>query len=131
MSEAVVVLGSNVEPEHNLPRALAELRARFRVLREASPRWTDPAGPAGQPRFANAALRLVTERTLDELRIVLRALEADLGRVRGADRYAPRPIDLDVVAWDGEVIDADVGEREYLRQLLAEVGADSEGTPVG
>ena len=31
---------------------------------------------------------------------VLRPIEAEVGRVRGPDRYAPRTIDLDLLAYD-------------------------------
>ena len=48
-------------------------------------------------------------------------LESQLGRVRSADRYAPRPIDLDIIVWNDEIIDEDVHERDFLSRSIQEV----------
>lgn len=121
---AVVVLGSNVDAEANVDAALARLRGLGDVLATAPPRSTAPVGPPGQPRFLNAAVLLATALGREALRAALRDIEAAMGRVRSADRYAPRPIDLDVVAWEGAVVDPDVATRSYLRELLREVAPD-------
>ncbi len=60
-------------------------------------------GPAGQPDFVNTAVLVETALTPAELRERLRQIESELGRVRVANKYAPRPIDLDLVFYD-EVI---------------------------
>ena len=59
-------------------------------------------------------------------------MEAALGRVRGDDRYAPRPIDIDLVAVEGfegevggrRVPDPDIPRRAFLALPLAEVAPD-------
>lgn len=87
------------------------------------------AGPAGQPDFLNAAVLLETSLTPIEIRDRLRQIEADQGRVRGPDRYAPRPIDLDLVLYDDRVIDTppvripdpDLLDRAYLAVTVAEL----------
>ena len=86
------------------------------------------AGPAGQPDFVNAAVLLETELTPEMLRARLRHVEAELGRVR-ADRYAPRPIDLDLVLYDRVVMDTanltlpdpDLLVQPYLAATVAEL----------
>lgn len=86
-------------------------------------------GPAGQPDFVNAAVLVETALTPVELRERLRQIESELGRVRVADKYAPRPIDLDLVLYD-EVIregpqvrlpDPDLLVRPYLAVTVAEL----------
>ena len=110
-TEVIVVLGSNVEPERHLSAAVARLRERADVRRVSSAWATAAVGPAGQPPFLNAAVRLATRHPPEALReLLLRPLEAELGRRRTGDRFAPRTIDLDLVAY-GEARTR-IGERE-------------------
>ena len=98
-------MGSNQEPELHLPQAARMLAERAEVLAASSAWATTPVGPPGQRAFVNAAVLLRTtlppERVKAEL---LRPIEAALGRVRTADRFAPRPIDLDLVAYGEEIL---------------------------
>lgn len=98
---AIVSLGSNVGPARWVPWAQARLRARFDEVR-FSPAYASPAvGPPGQPAFVNLVAGVSTDLPRDALRAVLRHLEALAGRTRGADRFAPRTLDLDVIHLDG------------------------------
>ncbi len=115
----VVGLGSNVEPERHLPEAVRLLAERAEVVAASSAWATAPVGPPGQPPFVNAAVLLRTwlaaERVKPEL---LRPVEAVMGRVRSADRFAPRSIDLDFVASEqGEVrgVGLEVPDPDLLR----------------
>ncbi len=104
MNLAYLSLGSNIDPEINLPRAAALLRAAGR-LRAVSPVFeTAPVG-TGDPRpFLNAAVILETALDATTLkRRVLADVEARLGRVRDPnDRNAPRTIDVDISLWQGD-----------------------------
>jgi 2-amino-4-hydroxy-6-hydroxymethyldihydropteridine diphosphokinase len=104
MHRAVVLLGSNVDRERALPQAVALLAARVRLQALSSVYETDPVGRPEQPPFFNAAA--VVETDLDPAtfrRDVLAPIEAQLGRRRTSDKWAPRTIDLDLVLWDDEV----------------------------
>ncbi len=109
MSEPVRVLiglGSNVEPERHLPRALFELRGSIDVAAVSSVYASDPVGAPGSPRFLNAAVVGTTDRSPEALKAeVLRPIEAALGRRRTADRNAPRTIDLDLLLYGDLVLD--------------------------
>jgi len=95
---AVVLLGSNIEPERNLPEAVRRLRMHCRLLAVSPVYRTAPVGRRDQPAFWNAAVLLETDlppgRFKDE---VLRPIEEALKRRRTSDRNAPRTIDLDLV----------------------------------
>jgi 2-amino-4-hydroxy-6-hydroxymethyldihydropteridine diphosphokinase len=110
-SPVIVLLGSNIAPEINLPRAFRLLAERAVISAVSCVYESAPLDAAGQMIpdqgvFWNAAARIATGLPPAVLkRDVLRPIEARLGRVRTADRFAPRPIDLDVVLYGGLVLD--------------------------
>ena len=54
-----------------------------------------------QPHFLNAALELETDLSPIDLLAELKRLEQALGRDPQAPRWSPRPIDLDILSFDG------------------------------
>ena len=103
--DALLSLGSNVDPERHVPRVLAWLRHRFDVV-AVSPVYRSPAvgGAPGQPEFLNLAVRVRTDLPPRALREVTRRAEDVCGRRRVADRYAPRTMDVDLVLHDAGVL---------------------------
>lgn len=128
----LIAIGSNQDAEVNLPRALQGLAQLGQILAVSMVYQTEPVGPEGQPPYLNAAIALESELDVSAMRSSLRRLEAEQGRVRTGDRYAPRPLDLDISAagqlqhrFDDFVIpDPEVLERGYLAQVLAEVAPE-------
>lgn len=106
VAAVLVSLGSNVDAEANLGRALDLLGQRVRVVAVSRVFRTAPAAGASGPPFLNAAVWIETDLAPADLkRGVLRPIEAALGRVRSEDKNAPRPIDLDIALWDGGVVE--------------------------
>ena len=133
-SRVLVSLGSNIEPEHNIPCAieLLEEDGCFNVL-AVSPIYQSPAvGPAGQTVFHNAAVLVETGLDPLALRTELRRIEAELGRVRTGDKYAPRTIDLDISMIEGQatelegtpIPDPGIAEQVHLAVPLAYVAPE-------
>ena len=101
---AVVALGSNLgDCAGALGSAAAALGRVGREVARSSLYDTAPVGPP-QPRYLNAVMLLETALGPLELLEALLAVERQLGRVRTA-RWAPRTIDLDLVALDDLVVD--------------------------
>lgn len=108
MNQVVVILGSNIEKEWNLPRAIRLLAEQTRVVAVSSVYETAPVGSPGAPLFFNAAVRVETPLDAAALkRTVLADIERKLQRVRTEDKNAPRTIDLDIVLFNDEVFDYD------------------------
>ncbi|HRN50523.1 MAG TPA: 2-amino-4-hydroxy-6-hydroxymethyldihydropteridine diphosphokinase [Anaerolineales bacterium] len=135
---AYIGLGSNIEPAHNLQQAVATLRnaalpGHTRLLAVSSA-WSSPARGTQGPQFLNAAAKLTTQLDPEALKLqVLRPLEAAQGRVRTADRNAPRTLDMDLLVYDGQEIDAEIWQAAHialpLSELLPELAApDSRET---
>ncbi|MDD2927316.1 MAG: 2-amino-4-hydroxy-6-hydroxymethyldihydropteridine diphosphokinase [Candidatus Omnitrophica bacterium] len=75
-----------------------------RVLKKSAFIQTAPVGgPAGQPKFLNAALKIQTDLSPLKLLKALKAIEKELGRKESV-RNAPRTIDLDILLYGDKVI---------------------------
>ena len=121
MNRAVIGVGSNIAPEVNVPRARQRIAERHVIVAESPLMKTSPIGYVDQPDFTNGALLLETPADRQRLRADLKAIETMLGREPGENRYGPRTIDLDIVVWNGEIIDRDLYTRDYLREAVLAV----------
>jgi len=119
-----ISLGSNIEPERNLVRAVEQLRSQMEIQGIATV-WETPADGTSGPNFLNTALAAQTPHHPEELKDrVLRPIEVRLGRVRSADKYAPRTIDLDIVLYDRHLIEPRLWSLAYLALPMAELLPD-------
>ena len=101
---AFVSIGSNLDPEHNLPRAIVRLRQLGRLRGISSVYQNEAIGDRLQPDYLNAAVLLEVDHPPEALRAALRSIEAELGRVRTSDKYAPRTIDLDLSLFSDQIL---------------------------
>jgi 2-amino-4-hydroxy-6-hydroxymethyldihydropteridine diphosphokinase len=134
-SRAFIGIGSNVEPEKNVRRAVQGLAGLGEVSRLSTLYRTRAIGPAA-PDFINGVALLRTNLDRDELAQALADLEASLGRERAAARYAPRVIDLDLLLFLPDAPGSlavpalpptahpDVYERAFVAGPLAEIDPD-------
>jgi len=106
MSGIYIAVGSNIDPEVNVERAL-RLLGRFLVVKRLSTFFrTAPLDRPEQPAFCNGVIEIDTLLAPRDLKYTaLRAIEAELGRVRSQDKHAPRPIDLDIAVFRNRVVD--------------------------
>ena len=121
MHQYVIGVGSNIEPQKNIPlsRQLLEkigsLKKSSRFIR------TSPIGYTRQADFINGAWLFETKLDERELTIELKKIEKKLGRVRTENRNAARTIDLDIVVHNLSIIDQDYYTREFLRNSVDEL----------
>ena len=114
-------IGSNIEPETNLPRAI-ELLAEYGTLQAVSGVWESRAVGSEGPNFLNASALLLTPILPAELRNrLVQPIESRLGRVRTADKNAPRTIDLDVMMVDGVPYNLDRWNSAFVLLPIAEL----------
>ena len=127
-NKVVIALGSNIEPEKNLELAVVELKSRFKVSKRS--RWirTKPIGILDQPDFYNGVLIMETELGMESLKQELKSIENLMGRDRSKPKFGPRLIDLDILIWNGKVIDNDYYDRDFLRKGVEEILPDFEST---
>jgi 2-amino-4-hydroxy-6-hydroxymethyldihydropteridine diphosphokinase len=124
MNKALISLGSNIEPEKNLVRAVSILRNEIDCIKLSSVIETISDGTAG-PNFLNAGAEIQTFLTDEKLKEeILRKIESKLGRIRTQNKNAPRTIDMDIVIFNGKVIDPKIWSRIYLAIPLSELLPD-------
>ena len=122
--QVYIGIGSNISPEANVRRAIALLRKEVNV-EAISTIWESPPAGGSGPNFLNAAILIRTVLDEEDLRNqVLRRIESQLGRIRTADQNAPRTIDLDILIFNGRVVDEEIWLRAYLAQPLSELVPD-------
>ena len=91
MHQVYLSLGANIQPELNLPKAIQLLRKHGDILKVSSVWESEAVGSTG-PNFLNACILFSTSLEAADLKDrVLRAIEAQLGRQRSADKNAPAP----------------------------------------
>ena len=121
--QAYIAVGSNIDPEANIPRALDLLRAQVRVTGISTAYRVPAFDRTDQADFVNAVAAVETTLGSRQLKFeVLRPIESQLGRVRTADRFADRTIDLDLILYGDSVIDeADlrVPDADIARPFVA------------
>lgn len=118
---AYLSLGSNIQPEMNLVRAI-ELLRKYGRLERISSAWESESVGAPGPNYLNACVLLLTP--LSQLALKEQALlpiETELGRQRTADKFAPRTIDIDIVLYDGISSDNKYWEQAFVVVPLAEI----------
>eukprot|EP00956_Cyclotella_meneghiniana_P029396 scaffold70984_cov36-Cyclotella_meneghiniana.AAC.2 len=100
-------VGSNQgsSPFDNISNALSHLQSNgdVKLLRTSFLRKTSPMYMMNQPDFLNGAVEIETHLTPSQLLVKLKQVESDLGRdlSDNAIRNGPRPIDLDILLFDG------------------------------
>jgi 2-amino-4-hydroxy-6-hydroxymethyldihydropteridine diphosphokinase len=107
LNHVYILIGSNVEPERNIPRTLEVLKQWFNIV-AVSPIYESAAvgGAPGDAPYWNMAIQVESYTILLLLRRNLRALEHQLGRRRfdlEGERIKAVAVDLDILLYNNEV----------------------------
>jgi len=97
------------------------LRSHGRV-EAVSDVWQSHAVGSNGPDFLNACTLFLSRWQPDELKEqVLRPIESKLGRVRTAEKNAPRTVDLDVLLCDGVPLNIELWAYAFVIVPLADL----------
>jgi 2-amino-4-hydroxy-6-hydroxymethyldihydropteridine diphosphokinase len=135
MAEALLALGGNVgDVRATLDRAVAMLcDGQVRLKARSSDYETPPWGVEDQPRFVNLCIAVETSLSPQALLTRAQAVEQAFGRRREQERrWGPRPIDIDVLAYDDLCLDEPdltlphprLFERAFVLVPLAEIAPE-------
>ncbi|MBN1821403.1 MAG: 2-amino-4-hydroxy-6-hydroxymethyldihydropteridine diphosphokinase [Prolixibacteraceae bacterium] len=121
MNIAIIGIGSNIDAEKNIQLMLKILEEEVEIIRVSSFKTTKPIGIKNQPDFTNGVVKISTGITQSELKQLLKGIENSLGRDRSEPKFGPRTIDLDIIIWNGEIVDKDYYTREFIRESIKEL----------
>ncbi|EPQ6908894.1 2-amino-4-hydroxy-6-hydroxymethyldihydropteridine diphosphokinase [Citrobacter freundii] len=135
MTLAYIALGSNLasplEQVNAAIKAIGDI-PHSRIVAVSSFYRTPPLGPQDQPDYLNAAVALETTLAPEELLNHTQRIELQQGRVRKAERWGPRTLDLDIMLFGDEVINTerltvphyDMKNRGFMLWPLFEIAPD-------
>ncbi len=133
MAQAFIAIGSNIDPAENVREAI-DLLCRQTMLAGISMVYRSQAlHRPEQPDYYNCVVEIETAMAAARIKQdLLRPIEDALGRVRTADKYASRTIDLDLIVYDNlkldgdEIVlpDPDILRRPFLAHPLFELAPD-------
>ena len=130
-----IAIGSNLasplEQVNAAIKALGEI-PDSRIVAVSSFYRTPPLGPQDQPDYLNAAVALETTLAPEELLNHTQRIELQQGRVRKAERWGPRTLDLDIMLFGDEVINTrrltiphyDMKNRGFMLWPLFEIAPE-------
>jgi 2-amino-4-hydroxy-6-hydroxymethyldihydropteridine diphosphokinase len=136
MANVVIALGGNVgDVRATFKKAIANIcgMAQAALLKRSSDYATPPWGNEDQARFINACIEIDTSLDPHALLFVLHKVEQKFGRDRAKEqRWGPRTLDLDLIAYDDVSIDKPeltlphprLFERAFVLVPLAEISPD-------
>lgn len=120
-NNAIIGLGSNVNPKENIKKAQDLLAEKFKILGKSKFLQTKPIGYLEQADFINGSIKIETSLNFEELKRELKSLEKQLGRTPSPIKYGPRTIDLDIIVYNREITDEDFYERYFVKEAALEL----------
>ena len=142
-TSVILLLGSNDEHAAAIiERAVTELRTAVGEVVKLSEEYRSEAyGFSSEREFINRAVEITTDYDAYEVLRRINHIEALLGRDRGeelrvreerGERYASRPIDIDIIFYGDETFDDSrlvipyhfLDEREYALRPVAEIAPE-------
>jgi len=117
----------------NLRRA-AEAIGKFigRIYCSSSLYETEPWGFMSEDKFLNQVLKVETDLSPFSLLDRIHEIESGLGRVRGKEQYSSRIIDIDILLYEGTILDEAnlkiphplMTERRFVLEPLCEIASE-------
>lgn len=124
-------IGSNIEPEKNIPAGLNSLSALFSALVISPIYLAPPFGFEGDD-FHNLVVSAETDLSMLEVMNLLRRVEFDHGRPIDAVKFASRSLDIDLLLYgdyvgrvDGYPIPrSDITKYDFVLRPLQDIAPD-------
>jgi len=120
MAQVLIGMGSNIEAEKHLTQAAKALRQCFGEMCFSSVYQSAAIGMDGDD-FLNACCVFESELSETQLKFQLKGLEDAQGRDRSSGSWKSRTLDLDVLMYDGRVVDDELYRYAHACVPAAEI----------
>ena len=136
MTETVFIgLGANLkDPAQTLRDAIVEIAAidETQLLAQSQLYTSTPMGPADQPDYINAVVKLETRLAPHALFSYTCRIEQEHGRTRNGEHWGPRTLDLDILLFGQQALNDEqltvphygLQEREFVIYPMLEIAPD-------
>ena len=102
MSLITISLGSNIEPQLNLEKAIHKI-AKFAALKKTSKIYKSKSMGFEGNDFLNQVILCEVKVDLEETYRKLKKIEKEIGRVKNVNKFSDRLIDLDLLTFNDEI----------------------------
>ena len=119
-NQALISVGSNIDPEKNIAKSKRILAEEQELLAESKLIKTKPAGFQDQADFLNGAYLISSDLSYEDLNHYLKDIEKRLGRVKGPIKSGPRTIDLDIIVFNNKIVHKDF-DHDYVFGPIMEI----------
>ena len=126
-------LGSNIpDRADNLRRAVEQIAAAVGTVTLQSPIYQTQSWGYSDDDYLNKTIACETALTPLQLLKTINAIESQMGRIRSGNGYEARPIDIDILFYDNEIIDVPrltiphpkIALRRFVLQPTADIAPD-------
>ena len=121
----IVGIGSNKEADKHVGQAIKYLKDEFSPLAEAEWITTKAVARPAEPDYINTAVLVRTALSKTVLMRRLAHIEYAIDQQRVND--GTKAIDLDLLIFNDQIVDADLFARTYLQQLVRQLSPDLDG----
>ncbi|GHG61567.1 2-amino-4-hydroxy-6-hydroxymethyldihydropteridine diphosphokinase [Alishewanella longhuensis] len=125
-----ISVGSNINRDFNIRGGLRGLAEHFGALTLSSVYESEAVGFCGDP-FYNMVVGAETDLSIGDCIRLLKQIEDQYGRVRGAEKFSGRTLDLDLLTYDQVICDTpvqlprgEITENAFVLWPLAEIAAE-------
>ena len=131
MARVYLSLGSNIDAASNLRAGMRDLRDKYRHLQVSTVYESEAVGFEGD-NFINFVVGLDTDEDVHTTQASMSSIEEAHGRVRGAEKFSSRTLDIDILLYDDLVINEkglslprdEIEKYAFVLQPLAELAPD-------
>jgi len=130
MARIYISVGSNINRDFNIRGGVRMMAEHFGALTLSSVYESEAVGFSGDA-FYNMVVGVETELAITDCISLLKQIEDQFGRVRGAEKFSGRTLDLDLLTYDQLVCDVpvqlprgEITENAFVLWPLAEIAPE-------
>ena len=121
MNTAIIMLGSNTDPDTNMDLAVSKLVICFEIISKSLKVITEPFGIQLLYNFHNVAIKLNTSETQEDTIAIFKVIEIQMGRKSDSKLTGLIPIDIDMIFWNNKLVHEDYNRYEYVKNCINEI----------
>lgn len=121
MNTAIVMLGSNEDPDRNMALAKEKINERYEIIHQSNLVETVPHGSRYKKNFQNQALAVLTDEDLANTILFFKNLENELGRTPQSKDNGIVCIDIDVIFWNKRQVRGDYDRYDFVKICVNEI----------